>query len=216
MPLQNRVDPFGDIRATAARGLFTGNRGAIHDPDTKTLHKRRWTTKAWIICDLVHPRGATREVFGRNTPSGGAGWTELFFADEVTALAAGHRPCFYCRRPDARRFQSCFAAGNSLARVSAPSMDGLLHDQRPLSGGPRPVLDAAAIAALPDGAVIVSRGGPFAVLRDTLLPWNHAGYDRPIAAGAFDPAETTLVTPLSTVAALRSGFKPVWHPSAGA
>ena len=215
MSLQNRVDPFGAIHADPARGMFTGNRGIIHDPDTRTLLGRRWTTKAWIVCTL-HLGDRRRDVMGRNGPNGGAGWTELFFLDEVTALAAGHRPCFYCRRPDARRFQSCFAAGNSLARVSAPSMDGLLHGQRPLSGGPRPVLDAAAIAALPDGAVIASRGRPFAVLRDTLLPWNHAGYDRPIAAGALDPAETTLITPLSTVAALRSGFKPVWHPSAGA
>ena len=215
MSLQNRVDPFGAIHADPARGMFTGNRGIIHDPDTRTLLGRRWTTKAWIVCTL-HLGDRRRDVMGRNGPNGGASWTELFFLDEVTALAAGHRPCFYCRRPDARRFQSCFAAGNSLARVSAPSMDGLLHGQRPLSGGPRPVLDAAAIAALPDGAVIASRGRPFAVLRDTLLPWNHAGYDRPIAAGALDPAETTLITPLSTVAALRSGFKPVWHPSAGA
>ena len=215
MSLQNRVDPFGAIHADPARGMFTGNRGIIHDPDTRTLLGRRWTTKAWIVCTL-HVGDRRRDVMGRNGPNGGAGWTELFFLDEVTALAAGHRPCFYCRRPDARRFQSCFAAGNGLARVSAPSMDGLLHGQRPLSGGPRPVLDAAAIAALPDGAVVASRGRPFAVLRDTLRPWSHAGYDRPIAAGALDPAETTLITPLSTVAALRSGFKPVWHPSAGA
>ena len=215
MTLPNRVNPFGGLFADPARGTFTGNRGVIHDPETRTPTGRRWSRKAWICCALTY-QDRKRDVWGRNGPGGSAGWTELFFLDEVTALAAGHRPCFYCRRPDARRFQSCFAAGNGLARVSAPSMDGLLHGQRPLSGGPRPVLDAAAIAALPDGAVIASRGRPFAVLRDTLLPWNHVGYDRPIAAGALDPAETTLITPLSTVAALRSGFKPVWHPSAGA
>ena len=97
MPLQNRVDPFGAIHAVDARGLFTGNRGIIHDPATKTLLKRRWTTKAWIICTCEY-KGRRREVMGRNGPNGGACWTELFFLDEVTALAAGHRPCFTCRR----------------------------------------------------------------------------------------------------------------------
>src|SRR5262245_3292149 len=103
MPLQNRVDPFGEIFAVAARGLFTGNRGFIHDPATRTLLKRRWTTKAWIICERDY-RDRRRAVMGRNAPSGNAGWTELFFLDEVTALAAGHRPCFYCRREKANEF----------------------------------------------------------------------------------------------------------------
>ena len=86
MPLQNRIDPFGDIHAVAARGMFTGNRGVIHDPMTCSLLKRRWTTKAWIIC-LWEFRDRRRQVMGRNSPSGHAGWTELFFLDEVTALA---------------------------------------------------------------------------------------------------------------------------------
>ena len=109
--LRNRVDPFGAISAVPARGLFTGNRGVIHDPATKALLRRRWTTKAWIVCALDHPQGRRREPMGRNAPSGGAGWTELFFLDEVTALAAGHRPCFYCRRAAALSFRACFAAG---------------------------------------------------------------------------------------------------------
>src|SRR5690606_3647434 len=117
MPLQNRVDPFGAIHAVAARGMFTGNRGIIHNPARRTLHSRRWTTKAWIICDLVHPRGAIRTPMGHNGPSGGAGWTELFFLDEVTALAAGHRPCFYCRRAAAQDFLARYrkASGHGAA-----------------------------------------------------------------------------------------------------
>src|SRR6476620_12262288 len=86
-PLQNRVTPFGDVVAIAQRGLFIGNRGIIHDPATKTLLGRRWTTKAWLVCVLDY-KGRRRELMG------GRSWTELFFLDEAVALAAGHRPCF--------------------------------------------------------------------------------------------------------------------------
>jgi hypothetical protein len=92
MPLQNRVTPTGDIIATAHRGMFMGNRGIIHDPATKTL-TRRWASRAWLTC-LCEFRGWRREVMG------GRSWTQLFFLDEATALAAGHRPCFFCRRDD--------------------------------------------------------------------------------------------------------------------
>ena len=108
MPMQNRVDPIGSIRAVEARGMFTGNRGVIHNPATKTLLGRRWTTKAWIIC-ARESKGKRREVMGRNAPGGGAGWTELFFLDEVTALAAGHRPCFTCRRAEASSNDTYFS-----------------------------------------------------------------------------------------------------------
>ena len=119
MPLQNRVDPFGDIHAVDARGLFTGNRGIIHDPETKTLLRKRWTTKAWIICSCEY-KGVRREPMGRNGPNGKAGWTELFFLDEVTALAAGHRPCFLCRREQAKEFAACFAKGCKLSSSHRP------------------------------------------------------------------------------------------------
>ena len=110
MPLQNRVTPAGDIVATPHRGLLTGNRGIIHDPQTRTLLKRRWTTKAWIAC-VCEFRGRRREVMA------GRSWTELFFLDEATALAAGHRPCFFCRRGDANRFRAAWEKGNGVARV---------------------------------------------------------------------------------------------------
>ena len=97
-PLQNRVTPFGDVVAIAQRGLFIGNRGIIHDPATKTLLGRRWTTKAWLVCVLDY-KGRHREVMG------GRSWTELFFLDEAVALAAGHRPCFFCRRAAAEAFR---------------------------------------------------------------------------------------------------------------
>ena len=98
MPVQNRVTPLGDIIATPHRGIFTGNRGIIHDPRTKTL-TRRWASRAWLTC-VCEFRGRRRQVMG------GRSWTELFFLDEATALAAGHRPCFFCRRDDANRFRA--------------------------------------------------------------------------------------------------------------
>src|SRR5437588_579579 len=104
MPLQNRVNPFGDIVAMPHRGLFTGNRGIIHDPATRTLLRRRWATKAWLIC-LCEYRGRRRAVMA------GRGWTELFFLDEAIAFAAGHRPCFFCRRRAAEAFRDAWAKG---------------------------------------------------------------------------------------------------------
>ena len=139
MPLQNRVDPFGRIHAVPERGMFTGNRGVIHDPETRTLLRRRWTTKAWLICRCDY-KGMRREPMGRNARSGGAGWTELFFLDEVTALAAGHRPCFLCRREPAKDFARCFGLGHARPTPSAPEMDARLHRERLASGAETPTL----------------------------------------------------------------------------
>ncbi len=209
MPLQNRVDPLGQIHAVAARGLFTGNRGVIHDPAAKALLARRWTTKAWIVCALDHPRGCRRAPMGRNAPSGAAGWTELFFLDEATALAAGHRPCFYCRRAAAEAFRRCFAAGNGLGSASAPEIDSILHRQRHAAGAALPALDAQAIRALPDGAMVEAEGRTLALHAGRAWPWSFGGYG---PAQALPPG-ARLVTPAATVAALRVGFRPVWHPS---
>lgn len=213
MPLQNRVDPFGAIHAVAARGAFTGNRGVIHDPATRTLLSRRWTTKAWIVCDLVHPRGAHRQPMGRNAPSGNAGWTELFFLDEVTALAAGHRPCFYCRREAARRFATTFAAGQGRASMTAAEIDAILHAERLASGGPAvPVED---IASLPDGAMVAVRGRACVVKHGGLHEWSFEGYADQRATPRHAPADTLILTPPSTVQALRAGYRPAWPASGG-
>ena len=120
MPLQNRVTPTGDIIATAHRGLFTGNRGIIHDPATKTLLKKRWSSPAWITC-VCEFRGWRRKVMG------GRSWTELFFLDEATAFAAGHRPCFFCRREDANRFRAAWEKGNGVKSILAREMDAVFR-----------------------------------------------------------------------------------------
>lgn len=216
MTLQNRVDPFGVLHAIPARGLFTGNRGVIHDPATRTLLSRRWTTKAWIICSLKHPHGIRRQPMGRNRRGGGAGWTELFFLDEVTALAAGHRPCFYCRRDQARLFSTFFAAGNDMDTMtaSAPAMDTILHRQRLVSAGKAyqpgqtgQQLGRAELAALPDGAMIEVNGHAFALRQGQALPWSFTGY----AAAQALPQSARLLTPPATLLALMAGFKPAWH-----
>jgi hypothetical protein len=215
MPYCNRVDPFGEIRIDPARGLFTGNRGIIHDPDSRTLLKRRWTTKAWIVCALEHPRGTRREVMGRNASTGGAGWTELFFLDEVTALAAGHRPCFFCRRVAARAFVDACRGALGRQSLSAPELDNLLHCERLASGGTAAGIDPGEAAALPDGTMLARDGEAFAVRNGRLLPWSFAGYGPSLPVDHFG-GTALLLTPTTTVTALRAGYRAVWHDSAEA
>src|SRR6202022_644827 len=147
MPLQNRVTPTGEIIATPHRGLFTGNRGIIHDPVTKTLLTRRWANRAWLTC-VCEFRGRGREVMG------GRSWTELFFLDEATALAAGHRPCFYCRRDDAIRFRAAWEAGNRVKGVLARDIDGVLHRERLPGAEKRLHAPSVPPQRLPDGAMV--------------------------------------------------------------
>lgn len=211
MPLQNRVDPFGAIHAVAARGTFTGNRGVIHDPATRTLLRRRWSSRAWLIC-LCEFGDRRRDVMGFNGRSGGAGWTELFFLDEVTALAAGHRPCFYCRRERAKAFAAAYGDAFGIGRSRASDLDRRLHRERIASGGkPRPVA-ADETARLPDGAMVAAGDRAYAVRQGKLLPWSFGGY-RPARAPA-DVGPLYLLTPATTVAVLRHGYRPAWHASA--
>jgi hypothetical protein len=203
MPLQNRVTPLGDIVADPHRGLFTGNRGIIHDPATKTLLKKRWSNPAWLIC-LCEFRGRRREVMG------GRSWTELFFLDEATAFAAGHRPCFYCRRDDANRFRSCWEKSNGVADVLAPGMDAVLHRERLDRGRKRLHPLPMTLQELPDGAMVQAGAESFLIVGGKPLRWSFGGYRKAEAP----IGEAMLITPPSTVRALASGFRPVLHPSA--
>jgi len=214
MPLQNRVDPFGAIHAVPERGLFTGNRGVIHDPDTRTLLKRRWTLPAWIICQCEF-QGRKREPMGRNGPGGKAGWTELFFLDEVTALAAGHRPCFFCRRERARDFVGRFGAAFAIETPRAPMLDARLHKERAASGGQAAEIAAADLPGLPDGAMVADGRETYALRAGTALPWSFAGYGAPLGFEAFSGRPLRLLTPATTLAVLGQGYAPVWHSSAG-
>src|SRR5215475_3431419 len=123
MPLPNRVDPFGQLFADSARGLMFGNRGGKFHRDDRTLGLRRWASSRWICCRL--------EFKGRHRAVWSKGYTELFFLDEPTALAAGHRPCFECRRADAKAFAAAFAAAHRLdVPPNAADMDRVLHAER--------------------------------------------------------------------------------------
>ena len=204
MPLQNRVTPTGDIIATPHRGMFTGNRGIIHDPATKTL-TRRWANKAWLTC-VCEFKGRRREVMG------GRSWTELFFLDETTALAAGHRPCFYCRRDDANRFRAAWENGNGLADLRARDIDATLHRERLDGHSKRLHPLPMPPQQLPDGAMVQQANESYLIAQGTVLQWSPAGYRKPDTA----IADASLLTPPSTLRALSAGYRPVLHPSAGA
>ena len=203
MPLQNRVTPSGDIVADPHRGLFTGNRGIIHDPATKTLLKKRWVTPAWIIC-VCEFRGWRRKVMGTRS------WTELFFLDEATAFAAGHRPCFFCRRDDANRFRAAWQEGNGVVDVLAREMDAVLHRERLDRAGKRLHPLPMPLSKLPDGAMVQAAEQSYLMVQGRALQWSMAGYRK--AEGALDGAE--LLTPPSTLRAFGAGYRPVLHPSA--
>jgi hypothetical protein len=201
MPLQNRVTPLGDIIASPERGLFTGNRGIIHDPRTRTL-TRRWASRAWLIC-MLQWRGVRRPLMGAGT------WTELFFLDEATALAAGHRPCFLCRRAAAQAFQAGFPATGQGGTPKAHSIDAILHEER-LDGRRKRLHDLTLPAAdLPDGAMILQDGAPHLILEGLARPWSPGSYGVPATIQTCTP----LITPPSTVAVLRAGYRPLIHPS---
>jgi hypothetical protein len=203
MPLQNRVTPSGDIIATPHRGLFTGNRGIIHDPATKTLLRKRWSSPAWITC-LCEFRGWRRPVMGRRS------WTELFFLDEATAFAAGHRPCFFCRRDDANRFRTAWEKGNGVKGIRAREMDAALHRERLERGKKRLHPLPMPMAELPDGAMVKAVDESFLIVQGRALQWSVAGYGE--TDGAIENA--LLLTPPSTLRALGAGYRPVLHPSA--
>jgi hypothetical protein len=213
VPLQNRVDPFGRIHAVAERGMFTGNRGVIHDPETRTLLSRRWTTKAWLIC-RCHYKGMRRVPMGRNARSGGAGWTELFFLDEVTALAAGHRPCFLCRGEQAKAYAAGFGLAFAMPTPHAPEMDARLHGERLAAGAGAPMLTHEAVARLPEGAMFGDRDAAYAVKDGAARPWAFTGYGSPLPLRGFAGSALRLVTPPTTVEVLRAGYQPAWHRTA--
>jgi PAS domain-containing protein len=202
MPLPNRVDPFAELFADPARGDLLGNRGGRLHRDDRTLGRRRWVTRAWICCRLAF-KDRRRRVWD-------AGYTELFFLDEPTALSAGHRPCFECRRADAR----AFALASALASVPrAGEIDRALHAER-LDGRAkrrhRLLLDD-----LPDGAFLADeQGRPLAVRGSSLLVWTPAGYAarEPRPRGGI----VSVLTPPTTLRALSNGYRPRWHGSADA
>ena len=180
-----------------------GNRGIVHDPQTRKLLTRCWTSQAWLIC-VLQWRGVRRNLMGEGS------WTELFFLDEATALAAGHRPCFLCRRAAAEAFQASFPARGQGVPPKAGDIDRVLHAER--LDGRRKRLHAltSPAADLPDGAMILQDGAPHLILGGLARSWSLSGYGAP--AAALDDAQ--LITPPTIVAVLRAGYRPLIHSSA--
>ena len=200
MPLHNRVTPWGELTSAKAGCGFIDNRCWPMHTDARTLTTRRWASRQWICCVLDF-RDRQRDVWGRF-------YTELFFLDEVTALAAGHRPCFECRRRDAELFAKAFAPRGR--RMRAPEMDVILHRER--LDGREKRLHPCAIDGLPDGAMIARDGQAFALHGKRLLQWTPSGY----RAAGLRPRnrKVDVLTPPSILRTLANGYLPGWHPSA--
>jgi len=193
MPHRNRVTPLGDLIATPERGLVYGNRGCLHDPDGRI--RRQWAVRRWIACRLEF-RGRRRA-----SPVPPGRYTGLFFLDEATAFAAGHRPCAECRREDYVRYLELAGASG------ADELDARLHEER--LGARR----RRAAGELPDGAFVLHDEEPWLVLGDELRRWTPGGYAErvPRPRGAVE-----VVTPPTTVEVLRAGWSglvPFVHPS---
>jgi hypothetical protein len=206
VPLQNRVTPLGELVADPARGLVYGNRGCLHDADGRI--RRRYNGRRWIACRLEF-RGWHRHPLLQPGK-----FTELFFLDEATAFAAGHRPCALCRREDYNRFLELWRERHPGAR-GADDVDAQLHAERVDATTRAHRCHEAPFDTLPDGTFVLRDGAAHLVLGARLLRWTPRSYAAPRARPEDDSA--LVITPPSLVAVLRAGWQgdvPLLHPSA--
>lgn len=192
MPLQNRVTPFSNIEVSPARGLFTGNRGILHN-ERQQLVTTHWRHKAWIVCELEY-KGLRRKLMQPGH------WTELFFLDEATALAAGHRPCALCRRTAYKEFLRLSG------RQSAKQLDEALHPQRTIEQA------TTTFDRLPDNSFYAIQAQAYLKLAGKSLRWSQAGYE--LAGNPPASLELQPLTPPLTRHILAQGYQPILHPSA--
>jgi|SRR5271169_4517493 len=202
MPRQNRVTPDGTLIAVPDRGLFWGNRGALHDPAGRLVRYSRG--RAWAICVLEF-KGRRRQLWAPGR------LTELFFLDEATGLAAGHRPCGECRYRDYQAFKRAWAVAFGDGAPGVAEIDARLHENRLVRPGVRRSYSAQP-SSLPGGVMVSAGGAPFLVHGGELLAWTPGGY-RPAGRPAAGTT-VTVITPRATVAVLAAGYRPVIHPSA--
>ena len=206
MPRRNRVTPFGSIVAVSARGTLTGNRGCLHD-DRQNI-RRQFQGTRWIIC-LLDFKGRQRNLM---TPGH---YTELFFLDEATALAAGHRPCAECQRERFTRFRDLWATANpELAGTSRPAatvMDAAIHQERttPIDQDDRSCM---SIESMPDGSFVTDDGRTaYLIVAGGLRRWSPGGYQLPTAPLQYP---VRVLTPASVVRTLAAGYSADIHRSA--
>jgi hypothetical protein len=196
VPHRNRVSPTGEIIATPHRGTLMGNRGVLHDAEGRIV--RAHQTRRWIACRLEF-KGRHREILQPGQ------YTELFFLDEATALAAGHRPCAECRRADYRRWQAAWSAAHPGAPLNADAIDARLHAERR-----SPDRRTAPLDQLPTGTMVLHDGAPHLIVDTALRKWSPAGYGEAITVAGSRP----VLTPPATVAAIAAGYAPELHPTA--
>ncbi len=169
--LQNRVDPFGNIIKTSARGSLMGNRGLLHNDKQQIV--RPFKLKAWITCKLVF-KGRKRQVMTPNL------YTELFFLDEATSFAAGHRPCFECRREDYNRFKTYWLKGNPEygfnEKTSIKEIDDIIHKER-MNGDFSKVMHEELLQTLPDGTFVLFNNEPYLLKNGLMYKWTAFGYE---------------------------------------
>lgn len=208
MPLQNRVSPFSTLTATPERGKWTGNRGVIHNEDKQIF--RNHAVKYWIICELKYKK-FQRKVMTPNR------WTELFFLDEATAFAAGHRPCGFCRNPDFKRFKSLWLSANGERyglekNTKIDVIDALIHQERLNENGSQKTFKAN-LTTLPDGTFITLKDSSKAYLwfQKNLYEWYFSGYIKVLEF--VQNQEVEVLTPFSYVETFRAGYLPEIHSS---
>ena len=198
--LQNRVDPFGTIIQTQARGSWMGNRGVIHNQHKEITHA--FKHKAWISCVLEF-KGRHRAVMTPNR------WTELFFLDEATAFAAGHRPCFECRRQDAMQFKLCWIKGNPeydfSVSTSINAIDAVIHRER-IDREKKKVTHQRLSTSIPEGTFVQVAGEAHLLRHGSLHRWTPFGYENKIALP--ENKMLTVLTPQSIVNTFHAGYFP--------
>lgn len=205
MPLQNRVDPWGRLHSVEARGAWMGNRGVLHDESRQIV--AQWRSKTWILCRLQF-KGRRRSVFAPGR------YSELFFLDEATAYAAGHRPCAECNRERFNAFKREWLSANPELGLppstKAAEIDRVLHAER--VAGPGRANYEARLDELPDGAMLERDGSALLAYGGLLHPWSFSGYGAPLPTPASG-VRVRVLTPRSIVRAFARGLRPQIDPS---
>ncbi len=198
--LQNRVNPFGDIVKTEARGAWMGNRGVIHNHQQELV--KPFKLKAWLICKLEF-KGRKRPVMAPNQ------YTELFFMDEATAFAAGHRPCCECRRADYDKFKSLWLKANPEygfnLKTSIQQIDEILHQER-VGAAKEKVTFEASPNDLPNGSFIALNQNAYLIWDGLMYLWSPFGYEKGIMIS--EGGKVQVLTPKSVVKTFAAGYVP--------
>ena len=200
MRLQNRVDPFGNLIKTAARGSWTGTRGILHNDEQQIL--RPFKLKTWLVCKLEF-KGRKRKMMSPDR------YTELFFLDEATAFAAGHRPCCECRRDDFNKFKSLWLKGNPVynfhEKIAIKKIDSIIHEER-INPDRSKITFEANSHNIPDGCFVAINNNPYLVLGGQLFLWTPFGYEKGMALPGIE--KIIVLTPRSIVNTIKAGYLP--------